>query len=796
MAVSSLKGVLSVVDLPHCVGCLGEKGNVTGSRLAQSLAILSPVGQVAAVEGEVSQGMDARISEGSLAKPTHQILLGSSYERGFLLIGSEGQAGNSQEEVAAWVVEHLEETGMELGVSTIGHESEFTDETFDAVLDKGGLDALMEPELGPKLGSQYLSEVKRVLKSGAKFICLTLAESHVIGLLFSKFRFGWKINLHAIPHKPSNKPSFRTFMVVVEKDNSIGLHQIMSSFDHSSLDCNADQVRGLSEALENENNIRECSTGADILYSLEDLQLGAKGDLKEIIPGRRFQFTLGEQGESRFSYKAVLLDARQQSDSFLYHCGVFLVPKVLLDARHTHASMDDIQKDLSPLIKQLAPRKHENGAQIPFMMASDGVKQRNVVQQVTSTMTGPIIVEDVIYENFDGDVSGLISSKDLMFRRLTFQRSQGLVQSEALITREGSSQKILGQTEGKKTSSSSKSKKRGNQRRNDSRVPSSDESRNNQKVDHNYLASSYHTGIISGFMLIAPNLERVASSRRTPAMRKQFPSLHTGQDPLTQLRGAIPSVDFALVHASFVKAYGPMQVKTVVIGLGAGILPMFLCGCMPFLDIEVVELDPMILDVARNYFGFTEDKQLKVHIADGIQFVREVANIVAPDKVTVSQENADVSSKENSPLPNGSFSKTLEEGKGSTRIDILVIDADSSDSSSGMTCPPADFVEESFLLSVKESLSEQGLFVVNLVSRSPDIREMVISRIKAVFGHLFCLQLEEDVNEVLFALPSEVCIKEDCFPEAAVQFQKLFKFKHPERGQSIIDTTQKIKCLK
>lgn len=36
---------------------------------------------------------------------------------------------------------------------------QFEDETFDAVLDKGGLDALMEPELGPKLGNQYLSEV-------------------------------------------------------------------------------------------------------------------------------------------------------------------------------------------------------------------------------------------------------------------------------------------------------------------------------------------------------------------------------------------------------------------------------------------------------------------------------------------------------------------------------------------------------------------------------------------------------------------------------------------------------------
>lgn len=36
---------------------------------------------------------------------------------------------------------------------------QFVDGTFDVVLDKGGLDALMEPEVGAKLGSQYLSEV-------------------------------------------------------------------------------------------------------------------------------------------------------------------------------------------------------------------------------------------------------------------------------------------------------------------------------------------------------------------------------------------------------------------------------------------------------------------------------------------------------------------------------------------------------------------------------------------------------------------------------------------------------------
>lgn len=52
--------------------------------------------------------------------------------------------------------------------------------------------------------------------------------------------------------------------------------------------------------------------------------------------------------------------------------------------------------------------------------------------------------------------------------------------------------------------------------------------------------------------------------------------------------------------------------------------------------------------------------------------------------------------------------------------------------SSGMTCPAADFVEEPFLLAVKDALSEQGLFIINLVTRSPTINDMVVTRMKGV----------------------------------------------------------------
>ncbi|KAK7348729.1 hypothetical protein VNO80_23371 [Phaseolus coccineus] len=641
---------------------------------------------------------------------------------------------------------------------------QFEDESFIAVIDKGGLDALMEPELGPKLGKQYLSEVKRVLKPGGKFVCLTLAESHVLNLLFSKFRLGWKMSVDAIPLKSSGKPSLQTFMVVVEKELSTTVHQITSLLHNSSLNCNSKQVSGFSEALQNENQIREkYSSDSGILYSVEDLQ----EDLLKLSQGRRLLITLGGQGYSTFSYTAVILDAEELADPFTYHCGIFIVPKirarewlfyseegqwmvvrsskaarlimVFLDASHSDTSMEEIQKDLSPLVTPLAPAGNENGAQIPFMMASEGLKERNIIHKVTSSLTGSIIVEDVIYENVDSEVSCIFPSRELVFRRLVFERAANLVQSEALLKGELLPTKLVSETGRKKNNASPKSRKSGSQRHN---VGAS----NQLTVYHGYVASSYHTGIISGFTLISSYMENVASSGK--------------------------------------------MVKAVIIGLGAGLLPMFLHGCVPFLEIETVELDPVIVGIAKDYFSFVEDKHLKVHIADGIQFVQEINS----SGVAQVHGKRNDRSYEESPLNESSI--VSHAGVELTEVDIIIVDVDSSDPSSGLTCPAPEFLDEFFLETVKDKLSEDGLFIVNLVSRSQAIKDMALSKMKKVFSHLFCLQLDEDVNEVHFALKSESCIDDNCFSEASIKLDKLLEFKHPEIGQNIINASKKIRRLK
>ncbi|KAH0992688.1 hypothetical protein GBA52_004171 [Prunus armeniaca] len=147
------------------------------------------------------------------------------------------------------------------------------DESFDVVVDKGGLDALMEPEFGPKMGNQYLAEVNRVLKCGGKFICFTWAWSDInasVQVCFSPTFFGWKMDIHPIPLKLTTKRNnLQTFMVVARKDQMATaiLHQITTS---SSLNTTyGNQACRLQlEALENENRIRReysfTSTGSGI----------------------------------------------------------------------------------------------------------------------------------------------------------------------------------------------------------------------------------------------------------------------------------------------------------------------------------------------------------------------------------------------------------------------------------------------------------------------------------------------------------------------------------------------------
>jgi spermidine synthase len=61
----------------------------------------------------------------------------------------------------------------------------------------------------------------------------------------------------------------------------------------------------------------------------------------------------------------------------------------------------------------------------------------------------------------------------------------------------------------------------------------------------------------------------------------------------------------------------------LVLGLGGGVIPRDMRHYFPDMEIDVVDIDPEIPQVAKEFFGFSEDDKLKVHVDDGRMFIKK-----------------------------------------------------------------------------------------------------------------------------------------------------------------------------
>ena len=66
----------------------------------------------------------------------------------------------------------------------------------------------------------------------------------------------------------------------------------------------------------------------------------------------------------------------------------------------------------------------------------------------------------------------------------------------------------------------------------------------------------------------------------------------------------------------------PQDIKRVlVLGLGAGSIPVYLDRFLPDATIDTVELDPGVIDVAKKYFGLRETKKFNLIESDARVFL-------------------------------------------------------------------------------------------------------------------------------------------------------------------------------
>jgi spermidine synthase len=164
----------------------------------------------------------------------------------------------------------------------------------------------------------------------------------------------------------------------------------------------------------------------------------------------------------------------------------------------------------------------------------------------------------------------------------------------------------------------------------------------------------------------------------------------------------------ALLPAALLHASG------LVVGLGGGALPMAMHHLAPGLNLTCLELDAAVARVAIDFFGFGADAKLRVSIANGLAY-----------------------------------------DYGTNALALVFLDVDSKDTSVGMSAPPQEFLEASFLSRVKAGLREGGILVANLSARSNDLSKAALDAIRAAFpnGRVFTLKpSDDDVNTIIIAV--------------------------------------------
>jgi len=150
--------------------------------------------------------------------------------------------------------------------------------------------------------------------------------------------------------------------------------------------------------------------------------------------------------------------------------------------------------------------------------------------------------------------------------------------------------------------------------------------------------------------------------------------------------------------------------RILIVGLGGGSLPTFLHLHYPEAVIDVVDIDPDVVKVAKLYFGFQEDANLRAQVADGRGFIEAVKE----------------------------------------PYDLILLDAYGSDRI------PYHLATAEFLRAVRRALSSRGLVAGNIWGRTSNpLYDSMVRTYAEVFPRVCLLDVSGAGNIIVLASPRE-----------------------------------------
>ncbi|XP_055498232.1 eEF1A lysine and N-terminal methyltransferase isoform X2 [Leucoraja erinacea] len=575
-------------------------------------------------------------------------------------------------DISPAVISHMKERNgarrpaMAFAKMDVG-QMEFADSQFQVVLDKGTLDAIMTDESEGTLRKveEMFGEIGRVLRLGGRFLCISLAQEHIARKAVRYFsQQGWLVRVHVAGERAeAGGGQFVMFTFVFTKFKKLpgggqGILEMCGEGGDQEKPLRLESVEQLLEAVKERQR-----------YALLRNHL-TKGSSS----GESLSLTLCDRQSGKPRYSIYVVDQPSIKPARANNFAIFIVPQGR-EAEWIFGT-DEGRKQLgrSADFKRLLVVSLHRDQHYQSMEAIQSELSGKVMelapsglppgQQVPFLSVGGDIGVRKVQHRGVSDASGEYVIEDVKgedgnyYRHLVFLSNVNVVQSESKLLYPAS----------KSDSTQKKKKKDKRKGRLCSEVEKTPSSMPGQVIDKSYLCCDHHRVMIAGLVFL----------RR---------------------KGGF--------HAD-------AGVSLLVVGLGGGSLPLFIHDYFSQSTVDTVEIDPEVVEVATKWFEFTQDDRMRVILADGLHYIRTLAD------------------------------------SGSGSYDVVMFDVDSKDTTLGMSCPPPAFLEQAFLQKVRSLLAPQGLFVLNLVCRDRALREKAVEVIKLVFP-LVCLQkIEGEVNEILY----------------------------------------------
>ncbi|GAB2222636.1 hypothetical protein Droror1_Dr00016756 [Drosera rotundifolia] len=182
-----------------------------------------------------------------------------------------------------------------------------------------------------------------------------------------------------------------------------------------------------------------------------------------------------------------------------------------------------------------------------------------------------------------------------------------------------------------------------------------------------------------------------------------------------------------------------MRPRSLCCGVGGGALLMFLVNQCGF-EVVGVEMDEVVLSVARQYFGLESSELVQICVGDVIEILKNL------DFFGIVPRSRSMVGHNDSPID------PLAEFSGG--FDAIFVDLDSHVCTTGVTAPPLEFMQRDVLVATKLSLSKTGIVILNVMSPNRSFYEMLLHELQAVFEELYEIDTGNGENYVVIATKS------------------------------------------